>query len=96
MSSFRSTRKIKEILMNPKASIVVDTDAIDRSNLGVIFEGSVELITDHQQARRIGMHIYTRYLGVDGANTAEPQSWLNDPEHLIIQLTPQKVIAWRG
>jgi len=91
VSSFRSTRKVREIIKNPQASLVVDTDPAGGDGHTVIFEGRVELILDSQIGRERGEKIYARYLGVEGARAVEPQSWLHDPQHLLLRLVPESI-----
>jgi nitroimidazol reductase NimA-like FMN-containing flavoprotein (pyridoxamine 5'-phosphate oxidase superfamily) len=94
ISSFRSTRKVREILVNPLVSLVVDSDSPGEPAIGVLFEGAAQLLDDPAQGIERGGSIYARYLGVEGAQAEEPQSWLHDPEHLLICLEPRKVYAW--
>ncbi len=94
VSSFRSTRKVKEILANGRVALVVDIALDGETNMGVMFEGPVELIDDPQTGVRQGTSIYSRYLGMEGAQAPTPQSWLHDAEHLLIKLTPEWVHAW--
>jgi nitroimidazol reductase NimA-like FMN-containing flavoprotein (pyridoxamine 5'-phosphate oxidase superfamily) len=94
ISSFRSTRKVKEIQKNERASLVVDIAPDANTNMGVMFEGIVELIDDPQVGIHQGTSIYSRYLGVEGAQATTPQSWLHDAEHLLIKLTPDWVYVW--
>jgi general stress protein 26 len=94
ISTFRSTRKIKEILKNGRVALVVDTAIDSDTNMGVMFEGRVELIDDPQSGIQQGTSIYARYLGVDGAQAPTPQSWLHDAEHVLIKLTPEWVHVW--
>lgn len=94
VSSFRSTRKVRELLANPLASLVIDIDERGSAAVGVIFEGPVEIITDPQTGIARGTRIYERYLGVDGAQAEEPQSWLHDAEHLLLRLVPIRAYAW--
>ena len=94
ISSFRSTRKIKEIQKNDRVALVVDIAPDGDTNMGVIFEGPVELIDDPQFGIRQGTSIYARYLGQDGALADTPQSWLHDPEHVLIKLSPDWVYVW--
>ena len=94
ISSFRSTRKVREIEQNPRLSLVIDIPQEDGQALGVLFEGTAELITDPVLGVERGTRIYTRYLGPEGVLAPEPQSWLHDPEHLIIRLDPQRVYVW--
>ena len=60
----------------------------------MVFEGSAELITDPVLGVERGTSIYTRYLGPQGVLAPEPQSWLHDPEHLLIRLKPQHMYLW--
>jgi general stress protein 26 len=94
ISSFRSTRKIKEIQKNPRVALVVDIAIDGDTNMGVMFEGPVELVGDPQLGIQQGTSIYTRYLGAEGAQSPTPQSWLHDPEHVLIKLTSVWVHTW--
>jgi nitroimidazol reductase NimA-like FMN-containing flavoprotein (pyridoxamine 5'-phosphate oxidase superfamily) len=94
ISSFRSTRKIKEIQKNERVALVVDTSPDGDTNLGVMFEGPVELVSDPQIGIRQGTSVYARYLGQEGAQAPTPQSWLHDAEHVLIKLTPDWVHVW--
>ncbi len=91
VSSFRSTRKVRELRRNPRFSLVIDTDGRGEPARGVLFEGHAEFIELAEEGKQRGFKIYARYLGEDGAREPEPQSWLNDPEHLLLRLVPEKV-----
>lgn len=94
ISSFRSTRKVREIRQNPRVSLVIDAPGGEGPAPGVVFEGRAELITDPATGIERGARIYTRYLGPLGALEPEPQSWLHDPDHLLIRIIPERVYAW--
>jgi nitroimidazol reductase NimA-like FMN-containing flavoprotein (pyridoxamine 5'-phosphate oxidase superfamily) len=94
ISSFRTTRKIREIRKNPRISLVVDIAQTGDANQGVIFEGKAELISDPDVGVQRGTSIYSRYLGLKGAQADEPQSWLHDPDHLLIRLVPDWIHFW--
>jgi general stress protein 26 len=94
ISSFRSTRKIKEIQKNARIALVVDIAIDGDTNMGVMFEGPVELVGDPLLGIRQGTSIYARYLGIQGAQAPVPQSWLHDAEHVLIKLTPDWVHVW--
>lgn len=95
ISSFANTRKVRELRSNPKCSVIIEP-ADNNANLqAVILEGEVEFITQPlEDLIAIATRIYSRYLGDEGVLDPEPQSWLHDPNHLIIKLTPQKIISW--
>jgi hypothetical protein len=42
----------------------------------------------------VASRIYIRYLGTEGIREDQPQSWLKDPENLLIKLTPEKIMSW--
>jgi hypothetical protein len=83
ISSFVSTRKIRESKQE------------GGKLTAVLLEGDVELVTEPRDTiASIASRIYVRYLGVDGLQEPDPQSWLQDPENLLIKLTPTKIISW--
>jgi PPOX class probable F420-dependent enzyme len=94
ISSFHSTRKVGELKRNPLASLIIDIGEPGEVQKAVLIEGTAELITDPDQGVARGQHIYSRYLGEQGALAPEPQSWLHDPQHLLIKLTPQRIYTW--
>ncbi len=95
ISSFRSTRKVKELMRNCKISICVDTTDKDPVAGGVVLEGEAELIAEPRPyMEEMTARVYTRYLGDEGVLAKDPQSWIHDPEALLIKLTPQQVYVW--
>jgi nitroimidazol reductase NimA-like FMN-containing flavoprotein (pyridoxamine 5'-phosphate oxidase superfamily) len=91
VSAFRSTRKVKTLMKNPLVSIVIDTEENSR---GILFEGRAEMVTEPSKVRGRSTSIYTRYLGPEGVLAPDPQSWIVDPENLIIKLTPSRACTW--
>jgi general stress protein 26 len=95
ISSFRSTRKVKELQKNAKISICVDTTDVDPVVGGVVLEGEAELVTEPRPfMEEMTARVYTRYLGPEGVLGKDPQSWIHDPEALLIKLTPKKAYVW--
>ena len=96
ISAFRSTRKVKELMKNPRCSIVIDLDDAAGGIRAVLMEGAAELVTAPQKLLEENTSwIYTRYLGPQGVLNPEPQSWIKDPENLLIKLTPEFVKTWK-
>jgi len=94
ISSYRSTRKIYDLLKNPKCSIVID-NAEGSQTGAVILEGDAELVTEPTDfVRAQTTWVYTRYLGPEGVLAPDPQSWIASPENLLIKLTPAKIMSW--
>ena len=95
ISSFVSTRKIRELKMNPRGAVLIESKQEGGKLQAVLLEGTVELVTQpYQLVKELASRIYIRYLGPEGIKDAEPQSWLNDPENLLIKLTPERIISW--
>ncbi len=95
ISSFVSTRKIRELKHNPRGAVLIESKQEGGKLTAVLLEGEVELVAEpRQEVSEIARRIYIRYLGVDGVQEPDPQSWLNDPENLLIKLTPTKIISW--
>jgi PPOX class probable F420-dependent enzyme len=95
ISSYSSTRKIRELKKNPACSIVVDVSEGEEGISAVLLEGKAELVTDPKDFLRDKIQwVYERYLGPEGVLEADPQEWLDSPENLLIKLTPEKVYAW--
>lgn len=95
ISSFVSTRKIRELQRNPRGAVLIESKQEGGKLTAVLLEGPVELVREpRQRVYDIASRIYKRYLGSDGIKALEPQSWLNDPENLLVRLTPKHIISW--
>jgi nitroimidazol reductase NimA-like FMN-containing flavoprotein (pyridoxamine 5'-phosphate oxidase superfamily) len=95
ISSFGSTRKIRELKNNPRGAVLIESKQEGGKLQAVLLEGTVELVTQPRQlVSEIAIRIYIRYLGQEGVKDSEPQSWLKDPENLLIKLTPKRIISW--
>jgi nitroimidazol reductase NimA-like FMN-containing flavoprotein (pyridoxamine 5'-phosphate oxidase superfamily) len=96
IGTFRSTRKIKELLRNPRISVVIDIDHETEGLRAAILEGEAELVNEPRAMMEEKTEwIYTRYLGPEGVKAKDPQSWIKDPEALLIKLTPKWVKTWK-
>lgn len=95
ISSFSSTRKNREILLNPRVAVAIDVAHGPDRMESVIIEGWAEIIADPQVVIPRSTSIYTRYLGEDGVKLPDPASWIVDPENRIICIHPEKIYASR-
>ncbi len=95
ISAFTSTRKVKDLLRNPRCSVLIEPkDAAQSKIQGVLLEGTCEMIAEQPAVAQKAEWIYIKYMGEEGAKAPEPQSWLTDPESRIIKLIPSKVFVW--
>jgi len=95
ISAFASTRKVKELIKNPRAALLIDQSQGGETEWAYLLEGEVELIAGPGEdfERRV-TDVYRRYLGAEGALAAQPQSWVKDAENRLARLRPEKVYKW--
>ena len=96
VSGFASTRKFKDLMSNSNFAILIEPSDSKKSRLqAVLFEGQAEVITeDRIKIEEISRRIYLRYLGEEGIKNSEPQSWIHDPENMVVRLKPAKIMVW--
>ena len=94
ISAFSSTRKVRDLLGNAKCAVLIEPKEPDGLE-AVLFEGRADVI---DQPRHLvcdmSIRIYTRYMGSEGVQASEPQSWAVDPENRLVRLTPKHIYAW--
>ncbi len=95
ISSYQSTRKVIDLEKNAKCALVVDVETAQDGLTAVTLEGDAELLRAPQAQIRPRIEaIYTKYLGEEGLQEQDPQTWLNSPENLLIKFTPRRVKTW--
>ena len=95
VSSYHSTRKIRDLERNPRCALVVDVFEAKGGLTAVLLEGEAELVTGPRDELRARiLRLYTKYLGPQGVLAPEPQEWLNSPENLLVKLTPRRTMSW--
>jgi len=95
ISSYRSTRKIKELTRNPKCAVLIDAQESQNGLTAVLFEGQAELVTQPLDfLQEMTKRIYIRYLGDQGVLAADPQEWIHSPENMLIKLIPSFTRTW--
>lgn len=95
ISSYSSTRKIKNLEENRYVSIIIDVSGDEGETKAVLFEGNAKLVKEpHEFLRDKFYWIYKRYLGEEGVKAKSPQEWIEDPQNLLVCLTPEKVFTW--
>jgi nitroimidazol reductase NimA-like FMN-containing flavoprotein (pyridoxamine 5'-phosphate oxidase superfamily) len=96
INTFRNTRKVKDLLKNPRIAVTIDSDKMVEGLTGVLMEGQAEFVEMPRPELEAKIAwIYVRYLGEEGVNAADPQSWIKDPEATLIRLTPSWVKSWK-
>jgi nitroimidazol reductase NimA-like FMN-containing flavoprotein (pyridoxamine 5'-phosphate oxidase superfamily) len=96
ISAFSSTLKVKLLCGNPRAAVLIEPDASHPSTLqAVLIKGDAEIINEPRDfVARQAIAIYTLYLGEEGAQAKEPQSWAYDAENRLLRIQPTKILSW--
>jgi general stress protein 26 len=95
ISSYSNTRKMHDLLTNPKISVSIDVADKGGETKAVILEGSATLISEPRDFIKKQFYwIYELYLGKEGVMQKCPQEWINDPHNLLICLVPEKIFTW--
>lgn len=93
--SMGSSRKVRNVRSNPYCSVVIDAADSGVDFWAVLIEGDAELVpAPAEQVHEMATRIYSRYVGPDGALEATPQSWIHDPDSLLIKIVPQRIMSW--
>lgn len=96
ISSYSSTRKIKNLQENSNISIIIDVTGGEGKTRAVLFEGKSKLVKEPRDFLREKFYwIYKRYLGEEGVMAKSPQEWIEDPQNLLVFLKPEKVYTWK-
>ncbi len=96
ISAFVSTRKVKDLLKNPRCAVLIEPAQPQGSPLqAVLLEGAAELIAEPASlVTEMSERIYAKYMGSEGVLAPEPQSWKQDPENRLVRLTPERRMTW--
>jgi len=96
ISAFVSTRKVKDLLKNPRCAVLIEpAQSKDNPLQTVLFEGTADLISQPASlVSEMSERIYAKYMGPEGVLAPEPQSWKDDPENRLVRLTPERRFAW--
>ena len=86
--------KAKNLMNNPNVAISIDITEGGLRFKAVVLEGKVELITERAFVLDMVRRIYIKYLGPEGVETPTPKRMIYDSEHLIIKLTPERILTW--
>jgi len=96
ISAFVSTRKVKDLLKNPRCAVLIEPVQSQGSPLqAILLEGAAELISEPASlVAEMSERIYAKYMGPEGVLAPEPQSWKLDPENRLVRLTPERRMTW--
>lgn len=91
----RRSRKYRNMVANPRCAVTIDETWGGLRFIGAIFEGPVELIDQPEEwAREFVRRVYTKYMGVEGLAALTIQRMINEGQHVIVKIIPEKILTW--
>ncbi|MBJ7457752.1 MAG: pyridoxamine 5'-phosphate oxidase family protein [Thermoleophilaceae bacterium] len=93
--TFTKAQKIKNLERDPRATLLVETGETYDQLRGVSYECDVEMSTDHEVVRGVGVELFTRYgdgnYPVDAViQMIEAQA----PKRTALRFTPHRTMSW--
>ena len=89
----RHTRKYKNLVARPHASVMID---ISRSGLdlkGVLIQGGVELV-EGEEARKINGEIHLKYVTPEGLKDPSVAPYLSKGDDIVIKIQMDHLTNW--
>ncbi|MCS6908259.1 MAG: TIGR03618 family F420-dependent PPOX class oxidoreductase [Anaerolineales bacterium] len=91
----RRSQKYRNMVANPYCAVTIDETWGGLRFIGAIFEGSVELIDQPEDwAREFVRKVYTRYMGEEGLCAPTIQRMINEGQHVVVKISPEKILTW--
>jgi PPOX class probable F420-dependent enzyme len=91
----RRSQKYRNMLANPYCAVTIDETWGGLRFIGVIFEGPVELIDQPEEwAREFVRKVYAKYMGEEGLCARTIQRMINEGQHVVAKITPEKILTW--
>lgn len=91
----RTTRKCKNLVRHPFASVMVD---ISRSGLdlrGVLIRGEVDLV-EGPEAHELNRSIHLRYVKPEGLQQTEVAAYLVQGDDVTIRVSMDRLVTWNN
>ncbi len=95
METDRAFRKARNLRANARCAVTIDETLGGLRFWGIVMSGEAELIeAPPEWVLATVRQIYAKYLGPEGLQAPTPQRMLNEGQHVIVKLTPRRVITW--
>ena len=89
----RQTRKYKNLVTRPRASVMIDVSRAGLDLKGVLIRGRVELI-EGEEARRINHMIHLKYVTPEGLGNSSVAAYLSKGDDITIKIHMDHLINW--
>jgi general stress protein 26 len=89
----RYTRKYKNLVARPHASVMIDVSRAGLDLKGVLIQGRVELV-EGEEARKINDEIHLKYVTPEGLNDPSVASYLSKGDDIAIKIHMDHLINW--
>ena len=89
----RHTRKYKNLLTKPRASVMIDVSRAGLDLKGVLIRGHVDLV-EGEEARKINHLIHIKYVTPEGLGDSSVASYLSHGDDITIKIHMDHIINW--
>jgi len=89
----RRTRKYKNLVVRPYASVMIDISHEGLNLKGVLIKGNAEII-EGQDAHTINNSIHLKYVKPEGLSNSSVASYLSKGDDITIKIHMDKLVSW--
>ena len=89
----RHTRKYKNLLLRPHASVMIDISHEGLNLKGVLVKGNAEIV-EGQEAHKINCSIHLKYVKPEGLSNSSVASYLSKGDDITIKIHMDKLVSW--
>jgi nitroimidazol reductase NimA-like FMN-containing flavoprotein (pyridoxamine 5'-phosphate oxidase superfamily) len=89
----RLTRKYKNLITRPHASVMIDISRAGLDLKGVLISGSVQLV-EGEEARKINHQIHSKYVSPAGLSDPNVASYLSKGDDVTVKIHMDHVVNW--
>ena len=89
----RHTRKYKNLVTKPRASVMIDVSRAGLDLRGVLIRGHAELV-EGEEARKINHMIHLKYVTPEGLGDSSVAAYLSQGDDITIKIHMDHLINW--
>jgi len=89
----RRTRKYKNLVVRPYASVMIDISHEGLNLRGVLIKGNADIV-EGQDADKINNSIHLKYVKPEGLSNSSVVSYLSKGDDITIKIHMDKLVSW--
>lgn len=93
MPTSRLTRKYRNLVRRPRASVMIDLSRAGLDLRGALIRGPVEII-EGEEARELNRSIHLRYVSSEGLLLPEVKAYLVEGDDVTLSVSMEHTVTW--